>query len=205
MGRPVNHTMKLSLLVLLVFVLGLALANPQRRDRPDRRDRDRDRDRGDDRRRGGGGGRRRGGPKMGHKCLKPLIKSCDLSQYCEDPDEAGSFRPPLIIDKSKIESGSCPQVDDNMEDIEIEEEDRPDRCEDCPYCESRDSVDFCIICVEKNDDREPIVERAKEVSVDFACEIDWLDFKGKGRRCNDDEDREQRLIVDVCETDCRDA
>ena len=62
-------------------------------------------------------------------------------QYCEDPDEAGNYRRPLIIDKNKIESGECPQVDDNMEDIEIEKDGR-DRCDDCPYCDKNVS---CII------------------------------------------------------------
>ena len=48
-----------------------------------------DRDRGSSRDRD----RKRGrGPKDGLKCLKPLVKSCDLAEYCEDPDEDGSYR-----------------------------------------------------------------------------------------------------------------
>ena len=48
-----------------------------------------DRDRGSSRDRE----RKRGrGPKGGLKCLKPLVKSCDLTEYCEDPDEDGSYR-----------------------------------------------------------------------------------------------------------------
>jgi hypothetical protein len=46
----------------------------------------------------------------------------------------------------------------------------------------QDSVDFCVICVVKNDDRDPIVEKVKEVSVDFACEANWLGGKRKSRR-----------------------
>ena len=86
----------------------------------------------------------------------------------------------------------------------------------------QDSVDFCVICVVKNDDRDPIVEKVKEVSVDFACEANWMEGKRKSRRfifflisyffcnrvflyshfffrCED----ANNLIVDVCETDCR--
>ena len=46
----------------------------------------------------------------------------------------------------------------------------------------QDSVDFCVICVVKNDDRDPIVEKVKEVSVDFACEANWMGGKRKSRR-----------------------
>ena len=46
----------------------------------------------------------------------------------------------------------------------------------------QDSVDFCVICVVKNDDRDPIVDKVKEVSVDFACEANWMEGKRKSRR-----------------------
>ena len=49
------------------------------------------------------------------------------------------FRPPLIINKDKISNGECPDVDDDMRDIDIEEEE-DDRCGDCPYCDSRVSI-----------------------------------------------------------------
>ena len=48
-------------------------------------------------------------------------------------------RPPLIINKDKISNGECPDVDDDMRDIDIEEEE-DDRCGDCPYCDSRVSI-----------------------------------------------------------------
>ena len=82
-------------------------------------------------------------------------------QYCEDPNQSGSYYPPKIIDKSKIESGECPQIDDNFDDIEMVDEnddnrrdrgrrDR-DRCKNCPYCESEVSFYFsscCLLCQE---------------------------------------------------------
>ena len=49
----------------------------------------------------------------------------------------------MIIDKNKIESGECPQVDDNMEDIEIEKDER-NRCDDCPYCDDNNVSCFII-------------------------------------------------------------
>ena len=49
------------------------------------------------------------------------------------------YRPPLIINKDKISNGECPDVDDDMRDIDIEEEE-DDRCGDCPYCDSRVSI-----------------------------------------------------------------
>ena len=49
------------------------------------------------------------------------------------------YRPPLIINKEKISNGECPDVDDDMRDIDIEEEE-DDRCGDCPYCDSRVSI-----------------------------------------------------------------
>ena len=50
-----------------------------------------------------------------------------------------NYRPPLIINKEKISNGECPDVDDDIRDIEIEEEE-DDRCGDCPYCDSRVSI-----------------------------------------------------------------
>ena len=54
------------------------------------------------------------------------------------------YRPPLIINKEKISNGECPDVDDDMRDIEIEEEE-DDRCGDCPYCDSRVSITIIAI------------------------------------------------------------
>ena len=75
-------------------------------------------------------------------------------QYCEDPNQSGSYYPPKIIDKSKIESGECPQIDDNFDDIEMVDEDDDnrrdrgrrdrDRCKNCPYCESEVSFIFVV-------------------------------------------------------------
>ena len=45
----------------------------------------------------------------------------------------------MIINKEKISNGECPEVDDDMRDIDIEEEE-DDRCGDCPYCDSRVSI-----------------------------------------------------------------
>jgi hypothetical protein len=50
-----------------------------------------------------------------------------------------NYRPPLIINKEKINNGECPDVDDDMRDIDIEEEE-DDSCGDCPYCDSRVSI-----------------------------------------------------------------
>ena len=142
---------KLILVFLAVCVIA-ALATPQRRpgrdrnrddddddrDRPRIRDRVRDkvRDRVRDRNRGPGGrGRGRG---RGHRCLMPLIRNCDLTQFCEDGN--GGYKPPLIIEKSKISTENCPNVDDNLGDLDIEEDDDREKCSDCPYCDSTVSL-----------------------------------------------------------------
>ena len=80
------------------------------------------------------------------KCLKKLIRECEWKEFCDDIDGA---RKPMIVDKSLIESGSCPRTGTNMEDVEIEEVERSreDKCEDCPYCNSR-GVSFLIeVCI----------------------------------------------------------
>ena len=77
-----------------------------------------------------------------NKCLKKYIRECEWKEFCDDIDGA---RKPMIVDKSLIESGSCPRTGTNMEDVEIEEVERSreDKCEDCPYCNSR-GVSFLI-------------------------------------------------------------
>ena len=54
-------------------------------------------------------------------------------------------------------------------------------------------MDFCLICVVKNDDKEPIAEEVSEVSVEFECET-----KDTKRRCDNDE----KQVIDHENTDC---
>jgi len=55
------------------------------------------------------------------------------------------------------------------------------------------AVDFCLICVVKNDDDEPIAEKVEEISVDIECET-----KETSRRCDNDE----KQVIDEDETTC---
>jgi len=123
--------------------------------------------------------------------LKGLIRECDWKDFCDDTDA----RKPLIVEKSLIESEACPRTGSNMEDVEIEEVERSrgDKCDDCPYCSERGAVDFCLICVVKNDDDEPIAEKVEEISVDIECET-----KETSRRCDNDE----KQVIDEDETTC---
>ena len=73
------------------------------------------------------------------------------------------------------------------------------RCKTFPIFQ--EDVDFCVLCVLKTEDNdcEPIVNKVKEVNVNFVCEANWMEF-GKGRRSRCDQDEEK--IIDVCETTC---
>ena len=111
--------------ILVLILAVLVLATPQRR-----RDRDRDRS------------RNRGGLKnkfkSQKKCLVPLVKSCDLANFCTDPDDDTNIYSPWFVAKDKFASGNCPRNGDDLKDVEFtEEDDDEEECGSCPYCDSR--------------------------------------------------------------------
>ena len=67
------------------------------------------------------------------KCLIGLAKVCQLKDFCRDPEDQGMNV--VIIGRDKIQGEICPDVGDNIRNINATQDVLED-CRRCFYCEN---------------------------------------------------------------------
>ena len=67
------------------------------------------------------------------KCLIGLAKVCQLKDFCRDPQDQGMNV--VIIGRDKIQGEICPDVGDNIKNINATEDVLED-CRRCSYCDN---------------------------------------------------------------------